>query len=40
MSEDNTDKDSDGFADAMAAVAVVAVAVIAAVVWVSSQVSP
>ncbi len=37
MSDDNTSKDNDGFADAMAAVVVVTIAVIAAVLWVSSQ---
>lgn len=33
----DTARDKDGFADAMAAVAVVAIAVVAAVLWVSSQ---
>ena len=37
MSEENTAKDKDGFADALAAVAVVAIAVIAALLWVNSQ---
>ena len=34
---DDTTKEKDGFADALAAVAVVAIVVIAAVLWVSSQ---
>lgn len=41
MSDENlasdTAKDKDGFADAIAAVAVVTIAVVAAVLWVSSQ---
>ncbi len=35
--EASASQDSDGFADAMAALAVVAFAVIAAVLWVSSR---
>ena len=37
MSEENTAQNRDGFADALAAIAVVAIVVITAVLWVSSQ---
>ena len=36
-SQASTSEDNDGFADAMAAIAVVAFVVIGAVLWVSSQ---
>ena len=37
MSEDNTGRDEDGFADAMAALALITVVIISVVVWLSSM---